>query len=233
MTARALARATPERIAAEIRSGRWPTDETFDRCLEGELQVMSIGYWSQLAVAACAARWLRQLSVDTVVDVGSGAGKFCIATALATRCRFFGIEQRSRLVAAADELARSFGVADRVRFERSTFGHDPVPAADVYYFYNPFGENLLPYEDRLDLEVELSGERYVACVAAAEELLRRAPVGTYLLTYNGFGGRVPANYVPIKSERRLPCLLRMWRKITELERGDGELVCAEPGLALC
>jgi len=233
LTARALAKPTPEHLAAEIRRGRWPTDDAFDRCLDGELQVMSACYWSQLAVAACAARWLRQLGVDSVVDIGSGAGKFCVAAALATRCQFFGLEQRSRLVAAADELARSFGVADRVRFARSTFGEDPVPVADVYYFYNSFGENLFPYEDRLDLEVELSSHRFVACVAAAEELLRCAPVGTHLLTYNGFGGRVPSSYTPIKGERRLPCMLRMWKKTAELEHGEGELACPEPGITLC
>lgn len=233
MTASALIRSAPEHIAAGIRRGRWPTDEEFDRCLDGELQVMSACYWSQLAVAARAARWLRQLGVETVVDIGSGAGKFCVAAALATRCRFVGVEQRTRFVTAANALAAAFGVADRVRFERGTFGEDPVPVADLYYFYNPFGENLFPFEDRLDLEVELSSSRYIACVAAAEDLLRRAPVGTYLLTYNGFGGRVPASYAPIQGERRLPCLLRMWRKTSEVEHGEGELACAEPGLMLC
>lgn len=194
---------------------------------------MSTSYWSQLAVAACAARWLDQLGVETVVDVGSGAGKFCVATALATRCRFVGVEQRARFVTAANALAAAFGVADRVRFEHGAFGEDPVPRADLYYFYNPFGENLFPYEDRLDLEVELSSSQYVACVAAAEDMLRRAPIGTYLLTYNGFGGRVPASYSPILRERRLPCVLRMWRKTSELEHGEGELACAEPGVTLC
>jgi hypothetical protein len=229
----ALIKSAPERIAAEIRRGRWPTDEEFDCCLQRELQEISVYYWSQLAVAACAARWLKQLGVETVVDIGSGAGKFCVAAALATRCRFVGVEQRTRLVLAADALAAAFGVSDRVRFERGTFGEDPTPTADVYYFYNPFGENLFPYEDRLDLEVELSSDRYVEHVSAAEELLRRAPVGTYLLTYNGFGGRVPTSYAPIMGERRLPCVLRMWQKTSELEHGIGELACAEPGIVLC
>lgn len=234
MTAEAgLAATRPEHIAAAIRRGRWPSDDDFDRYLDDELQVMSPSYWSQLVVAACAARWLSQVGAETVVDIGAGAGKFCVATALATRCRFIGLEQRARMVSAASALARCFGVDDRVRFEHATFGEDPVPQADVYYFYNPFGENLFPYEDRLDLEVELSRHRYVACVAAAEDLLRSAPLGTYVLTYNGFGGRVPASYVPVESERRLPCVLRMWRKTAALEHGEGELACSEPGITLC
>jgi len=226
----ALIKSDPAQIAAAIRRGRWPTDDEFDRCLDGALQVLSPYHWSQLVVVECAARWIRRLGVESVADIGSGAGKFCVVAALATRCRFVGVEQRANLVAAANGLAAAFGVADRVRFERMTFGEEPVPVADLYYFYNPFGENLFPYEDRIDLEIELSNSRYVACVSAAEGLLRSAPIGTYLLTYNGFGGRVPPSYAPIMGERRLPCVLRLWRKTSELEQGLGELACAAPGI---
>lgn len=219
--------ASPEHIAASIRRGEWPSDVEFDRCMRDDVRAVSPNYWSQLAVAARSARWFEQLGVETVVDIGSGAGKFCVATALASRCRFIGLEQRPHLIAASRALAESFGIQDRVHFQHATFGEDPVPAADVYYFYNPFGEHLFPHAERIDSDVELSGELFVALVAAAEDLLRRAPVGTHLLAYNGFGGRVPSSYRPILLDRRLPCLLRMWRKTTHAEVGDGELACAE------
>jgi hypothetical protein len=73
----------------------------------------------------------------------------------------------------------------------------------------------------------LSPERYVEHVAAAEDLLQRAAIGTHLLAYNGFGGRVPASYTPLKRDSRLPCTLRLWRKTTASEDGWGELACAE------
>jgi len=78
--------------------------------------------------------------------------------------------------------------------------------------YNPFGENLFGLEDRLDDDVELCGARYLRDVAAVERLLRDAPAGTFLLTYNGFGGDLPADYREVRVDRELPSVLRMWRK---------------------
>lgn len=158
----------------------------------------------------------------SVVDVGSGAGKFCVAAALCGRARFHGVEQRPRLVAAARELARVFDVGDRVTFSHAVFGPaSPLPRADAYYFYNPFGENLFGPEDRLDDEVEVSEPRYVREVAAVEAMLGRAPVGTYILTYNGFGGGVPTSYATIRVDRKLPNTLRLWRRVPDPCESDG------------
>ena len=51
------------------------------------------------------------VDVQSVVDIGSGAGKFCVAAALGSGCRFTGLEQRPRLVAAARTLAAYTGEA--------------------------------------------------------------------------------------------------------------------------
>ncbi len=64
----------------------------------------------------------------------------------------------------------------------------------------------------LDENVELSDERYVRDIRAAEDLMRGAPAGTYVLTYNGFGGQVPASYDRLRSDYNLPEVLRLWRK---------------------
>ena len=132
-----------------------------------------------------------------------------------------GIEQRKNLVLEAQRLAELFGVSDRVRFEHGVFGETSAPAADAYYLYNPFGENLFGPDDALDGQVELSNRRFVEDTRAVETLLRAAPIGTHLITYNGFGGKVPTSYRLVYSARDLPCLLRLWTKVTTSERGDG------------
>jgi len=165
-----------------------------------------------MAVAVRAAQWLAELGVRRVFDVGSGAGKFCVAAALASDAYFVGVEQRARLVDAARELAQVFGVSDRVKFVHALFDSSPSPDTDAYYFYNSFGENLFEVENRLDEDVELGAARYRDDVVAAECMLREAPVGTHLLTYNGFGGMVPDSYSEVRVDRELPCVLRMWRK---------------------
>lgn len=218
---RIVAPASPEMMAAAMRSGQWPHDWDFDRWMDGDLQMVSRRYWSPLAVAAQAADWFAALGIETVVDIGSGAGKFCVAAALGGGCRYLGLEQRPRLVRAARELAAAFGVDDRVRFENASFGDIVTPSADVYYLFNPFGENLFDPDEQLDTDVVLNTRRYAEDISAVEELLRAAPVGTYLLTYNGFGGRVPTSYTAVRTDRTLPCLLRMWRKYTVMEIGQG------------
>jgi len=206
-------RSSPRVVAEALRSGRLPSDRVFDRFLPDELRAWSGQYWTPLVVAARAAEWLDQLNVQTVVDIGSGAGKFCVAAALLANARFIGIEQRLRLVEASRQLAGIFELNERIAFLHSTFGEAPMPKADAYFMYNPFGENLFGFQDRLDDDVELCGARYLRDVAAVEQLLRDASGGTFLLTYNGFGGALPADYREVRVDRELPSVLRMWRKM--------------------
>lgn len=199
-------------IAQALRTGFCPTDYAFDRFLPHELRLVSRQYWTPILVARRVADWLDDLGVQTVVDIGSGAGKFCIAAALAGSCYYTGLEQRPGLVTVARALARLYEVDDRVHFIEGSLGDIAPPVADAYYLYNPFGENLYGTTDHLDETVELSATRYARDVAIVEDLLDRAEFGTCVLTYNGFGGRMPHDYEQIRVDRHLPSVLRMWRK---------------------
>jgi hypothetical protein len=199
-------------LAAAICRGNSLADGEFDQFLRPELVGVSQTHWTPVAVAMRVAEWIHDLGLEQVVDIGSGAGKFCIVAALASGARFIGIEQRPNLVSAARVLAKKFQVEDRVQFISGTFGEDLVPAADAYYFYNPFGENLYGASAQIDRSVDFGLDRYAHDVTAAEQFLRRAPPGTNIFTYNGFGGRVPSNYATLRVDFNLPNLLRMWRK---------------------
>jgi predicted RNA methylase len=205
----------PGCLASALRRGRRPSDRVFDRLLPDSVRRASGRYWTPLAVAMRAAEWLRQLNVSSVADIGSGAGKFCVATALTLPARFTGVEQRPQLVAAARELACTFALEDRVTFIEGRFGDAPLDA-EAYYLYNPFGENLYGPDDQLDDKVELSGARFFDDIERVEQMLRDAVVGTCVLTYNGFGGQIPACYREIYVDRALPNVLRLWRKTNRL-----------------
>jgi SAM-dependent methyltransferase len=204
---------SPSVIIDALHAGRMVTDTDFDACIPNDLGQLSSQFWTPLAVVMRAAQWIEELGIRTVVDIGSGAGKFCVAAALVGRARYIGIEQRPHLVEAARSLACAFGVEDRVSFHVGVLGEHDIPDADAYYFYNPFGENLFGGIDKIDGEVELSTRRYFSDVGAAETLLARAPVGTALLTYNGFGGKIPRAYESVRLDRTVPNVLRMWRKV--------------------
>jgi hypothetical protein len=170
-------------------------------------------YWTPLSVAARAAEWFEECGIRSVVDIGSGAGKFCVAAALMGQARLVGLEHRARCVSAARDLARLFEVSDRVCFLEGAFGVRHTPEADAYYLFNPFAENLFGQRERLDDEVALSLERFRRDVDTALQFFAAAPVGTYVLTYNGFGAEMPDGYLQIRRDVALPNVLRLWRKV--------------------
>lgn len=204
-----------QQLAEMMRTGSCPSDRSFDRFLPEQLRLVSPEYWTPVAVAKRAADWLEDLGIRTVVDIGSGAGKFCVAGALFGSCQFVGLEQYSSLVTSAVELADLFDLHDRVSFAAGALGAAPTPVGEAYYFFNPFGDYWLGADYPPEAGAGVTLARYADDVAAAEDLLRRVPVGTWILTYNGFGGRLPAGYELARVDWKLRGVLRLWRK-----RGD-------------
>lgn len=204
---------SPREIVEAVSEGRYVPEREFDRYLPEDLRAISARHWTPLKVAVHGARWLAARGARTVVDVGSGAGKFCVAGALATDLTFSGIEQRERLVDVARGLARLFRVSERVTFSRGVFDGSPLPPADAYYLFNPFGENILDGDDHIDHDVELSDSRYLRDLDAMEQTLRGAPVGTYFLLYNGFGGAIPGTYDEVQPDHTTPDLLCLWQRV--------------------
>lgn len=199
-------------VAASVRAGRPLANAAFDHVLPPELRKVSADYWTPLPVIRRVAAWLRAERVRSVVDIGSGAGKFCVATALLAPCRIVGLEERPSLVAAARTLAQRFEVDDRVRFLTGAFGDAPTPAADAYYVFNPFGEYRFGTARDAEDGVTFTEQRYASDVDALRRLFLRAPAGTLVVTYNGFGADMPASYEPLRVDVSFRGALRLWKK---------------------
>ena len=206
-------REAARRVAEVLRADACPDDTSFDRFLPRDLREVSEHYWTPLPVVKRAAEWLAELRIRTVVDIGSGAGKFCVAAALLTDARFIGLEHRRSLVESARSLARAFGVSHRVTFVHGALGAVATPRADTYYLYNPFADYWFnSSRDDTDREVTFDSVRREDDIAAVERLIRRSTVGTTVLTYNSFGGRMPECCDLLHLEWALPGPLRLWRK---------------------
>jgi hypothetical protein len=209
--------ARPEWVAAALARGEHIDDAAFDRFLPEAARRVSGQFWSPLHVALRVASWAGQLRLEHIVDVGSGAGKLCVAAALACRSRFTGFEQRPALVAAARDLAALFGVADRVRFLERTLARGGVPEADGYYLFNPFEENLHGPSDHIDETVPLGHTRFDHDVALTEELLATLRPGKCVILYNGFGGEIPSNYERLRVGDDPLRPLELWKKSGKIE----------------
>jgi hypothetical protein len=190
----------------------WAPDRAIDNLMQDDLRTRSALHWTPRDVAVRAATWIDDLGIRTVIDIGSGVGKFCIAAALSGKANYLGIEQRGRLVKESRRLVERFGLEARIRFIHGTLGSTHLPSAEAYYMYNPFGENLFGPECQIDGDVELSEERYQRDIRAAEHMLAGMPPGTFLITYNGFGGQVPPTFRRVRVARDLPNVLSVWEK---------------------
>jgi hypothetical protein len=188
-------------------------DHGFDRFLPMRLRAASTRFWTPLDTIKRAATWFDEEGITSVVDIGSGVGKFCVAGALASSCSFIGIEQRPSLARVARNLARIFAVDDRVSIIDGRFGEVETPSADCYYLYNPFEENLFSAGEALDGEVELTADRFRNDLRCFRALVASLPIGAYILSYNGIAAHMPTCLDELRVDRELPAVLRLLQKV--------------------
>jgi SAM-dependent methyltransferase len=195
------------------------SDADLDGRLPPDLQAQAHRHWTPVAVTRLGVQWLEEVGVRSVLDLGSGAGKFCVAGACLTPLTFTGVEHRPHLVTAAQALATAFGVTDRVTFLEGDLARAESLSAEALYLYNPFGENLLAPSGHLDGAVELNRRRFQRETARMEAWLARRPRGSWLLTLNGFGGRIPDTYDLLRVRDTEVAPLRLWRRMGRPDQG--------------
>lgn len=187
-------------------------DHTFDEVYEEPWRQRSARYWTPVAVALRASVWFEQAGGRRVLDIGSGAGKACIVGAMATSLDFVGVEHRGALVDVARRAAEALGQRARVTFVHDEIRRFDASPFDCMYLYNPFAENLYAPESCLDSTVELSESRFVEDIHAVERIFDSAPVGSKIITYFGFGGRIPNSFAPVRTAQMGDDSLRLWEK---------------------
>lgn len=182
---------------------RKPVDDVdFDRVYDEGYRQVSRRYWTPVETARRAADLLVGEGAQRILDVGSGVGKFCIVAAASVRgATFIGVEQRAHLVRAAHDAVCRFDMS-RVRIIHGRLEAVATEAVDGFYLFNPFAENLCGVGAGLDDTVHLSAARFESDVAQTTAILAAAAPGTPVVTYYGYGARMPAQYLLVNSERQ-------------------------------
>jgi SAM-dependent methyltransferase len=192
------------------------TDDDFDIVYPLGIRRASRRFWTPLKTARRAATLLADAGARSVLDVGSGVGKFALVAAATSRClHVVGIEQRAQLVQVA-RYARA-----KLALGNTTFVHGNATAMpwhdfDGLYFYNSFAENLFDPADWLDSHAELSRARFAKDVLRTYAALRAARAGTAIVTFHGSSARMPRSFELRHQEESGSGLLRLW------VRRDGE-----------
>ncbi len=198
-------------LLSSVRVGCAVTDDEFDRIYPDWVRRASDMHWTPYQVARRAAELLVVDATTRVLDVGSGAGKFCLIGGLATQGLFFGVEQRACLLQTAERAAQRCG-ATRVQFIHGNMETIDWGRFDAFYLYNPFYEHVVDVEPRIEEPIERAPELFTRYVASTGAKLHSAPVGTRVVTYQGYGGEMPAGYRRLVRESFDGHYLELWRK---------------------
>jgi SAM-dependent methyltransferase len=195
-----------ESVLAEVRAGHDVQDEVFDRIFPRVVRTLSHVNFTPLDVARRAAGLLVPEPGCRVLDVGAGAGKFCLVGALTTEGSFTGIDRSPTLVDVARELAHRFGIP-RAHFLLGDVRSESWTSYDSFYLYNPFDIMIGAVSWGFFEDAEQQD-----CVAFTEATLAERPAGTRVVTFHGFGGLVPKNYERIVAEGQGLDALELWVK---------------------
>lgn len=198
------------KIASELRAGAVVTDRQFDALYPLAVRDQSSSYWTPVRIARRAAQHLVTRPGVRVLDVGSGAGKFCCVAAASTLGVFQGVEQRAELVQYAREVA---GLLDSglASFTHAAFDALSPRDYDGFYLFNPFEENTDRSLAAADRVASPGDDWFHDDVERARAFLARARTGARVVTYNGIGGALPDGY-ELAYREKLGCVLEVWVK---------------------
>jgi|SRR5690606_2828878 len=167
-------------------------DTLFNTLYPLRIKMLSERHWTPVEVAKLAADYLVDRPGEKVLDIGSGAGKFCLVGAASTKGVFYGIEQRKSLVKLSKKIARTHDI-DNVEFIHSNITQISFSDYNAFYFYNPFYENIdssLSIDNKIDIDEKL----YFTYSEYVENQLKKTPVGTRLVTYWSMFVEIPEGF---------------------------------------
>lgn len=186
------------------------SDQLFDQLYPLSVQRLSARHWTPLEVAGKAARFLADREGARILDIGSGAGKFCLSAAyFQPSAGFWGIEQRQHLLHHADAVRQCLGISN-VRFLHGNFTQLRFTEYDHFYFYNSFYENLAG-SDKIDESMEYSAGLYFYYTRYLYRQLEKMPAGTRIATFHSLEDEIPPDYVVVGTE--MDALLKFWIRL--------------------
>lgn len=179
-------------IFQRLKTGIEVSDTDFDTIYSDEIRAVSEIHFTPVEVAKIAADYLVDKPGTKVLDIGSGAGKFCMIGAACTDGFFTGVERRKNLFQLSEILSKSHSLSN-TDFIHADIMEIEFPAFNAIYFFNSFYENLFQKEP-IDDSVKLDKRSYAIYSQFVREQLCKMPVGTRLATYFSYLNEVPLSY---------------------------------------
>ena len=110
-------------------------DNTFNEIYPEHIKALSQRHWTPVDVAKMAAKYLVDDTDRKVLDIGSGAGKFCLVGAASTDGIFYGVEQRASLTKISKKIADKHNISN-VDFINLNIKEISFLEYEAFYFFN-------------------------------------------------------------------------------------------------
>ena len=196
-------------IFQQLRQNMDVKDAVFNEIYPPGIQAVAEMHWTPVPVAKLAAAYLAEKPGKKVLDIGSGAGKFCLVGAASTNGFFYGVEQRASITKMSRKIADKHNI-NNVEFINSNINEISFSDFEAFYFFNSFFENIdtsHPIDDTIHPDRDL----YDAYSEYVKEQLHKTPVGTRLVTYWSKWDEIPRNFELVDSA----CngFLSFWKKV--------------------
>lgn len=186
------------------------SDAQFHKLYPDTVLAQASMHWTPLYIARRAAEFLAAEKNAKILDIGSGAGKFCLAAAVyQPKSFFYGVEQRGDLVSYAEEAATAMRLQN-VFFIHANISSIDFTAYNHFYFFNAFYENIND-EYQIDSRITYSKELYAAYNRYVYKQLDKKPAGTRLATFHSTEDEIPEGYHEVGSTD--DGLLKCWIKV--------------------
>jgi SAM-dependent methyltransferase len=190
------------------------TDKDFDAIFPEKIRELATTHWTPVAIAKLAANYLVGAPGTSVLDIGSGVGKFCVIGALHTKGHFTGVEQRRELVDVAIDVSAAYWLPN-VAFLNKNVMSIVFGDYDAFYFFNSFQENV-DVINKIDDTQKLSSELYHSYSTYVCAQLSLMPIGTRVATYFSPLDIIPGNYRLQHS--LIGGALRFWERVDHHEK---------------
>lgn len=186
------------------------SDLNFNSHYPDDVKEAADKHWTRIEVAKKAAAFLATSAEAKVLDIGSGAGKFCLIAAHEhPLTHFYGVEQRQNLVDISKDLAKELQLRN-VFFLCDNICNIDFKKYDHFYFYNSFYENV-PGTQKIDYTIKYSEDLYNFYNRYLYKQLAKKQPGTRLVTYHSFGSEIPAGYEVVQTD--YSDFLKFWIKL--------------------
>ena len=124
-------------VFEQLRKTQTISDEKFDTIYPKSIQKLASDHFTPVEVAQTAAQFLVENAQTKVLDIGSGAGKFCFVGAACTTGQFIGVELRAHLHLVANQIAENRQLAN-VAFIHANITQVDFNEYQPFSFYNSF-----------------------------------------------------------------------------------------------